>query len=163
MQNTKQGPPGWRFRSGFKLPLKTREILLDVSLMVLGSLIYAVSVTVFTAPNKIAPGGITGVSTLLNYAFHTPLGTMMFVLNIPLFLLGLKFISKQFVVKTIICTAFVSVFTDLTEFLPKYRGNLLLAALYGGVISGAGLALVFLRGATTGGTDIASRLLRLKF
>lgn len=142
------------------------EYLNDAVFMFVGSAIYSVSVSVFMAPNKIAPGGITGISTILHYTFGTPIGTMIFVLNIPLFILGMRFIGGEFLIKTVICTAMVSVFTDLLVLLPKqyeYHGNLLLAALYGGVISGAGLGLVFLRGSTTGGTDIASKLIRLKY
>jgi uncharacterized membrane-anchored protein YitT (DUF2179 family) len=90
---------------------------------------------------------------------------MIFVLNIPLFALAMKKIGWKFIAKTVLCTALVSVFVDLFSLLPQYeyKGNLLLASLYGGILSGAGLALVFLRGATTGGTDVASKLLRLKY
>lgn len=144
---------------------KYYEYFLDVVFCTVGSILYGISVTVFTAPNQIAPGGITGISTVLFYLFKTPIGTMIFILNIPLFILGLRFIGGSFIVKTIACTALTSVVIDVfTAFqMPVYHGDKLLAAVYGGVISGAGLALVFLRGATTGGTDVASRLLKLKF
>lgn len=145
------------------------EYLMDFLVCAAGSIIYGVSVSFFTAPNKIAPGGITGISTILYYLIHTPIGTMIFVLNIPLFILGLRFIGGTFMVKSIACTFMTSVAVDMLEagmnffHISAYHGNDILAALYGGVISGVGLALVFLRGATTGGTDIASRLLKLKF
>lgn len=143
---------------------KVYDYFVDGLFMIAGSLIYAVSVDVFTAPNEIAPGGVTGIATILYYLFKTPIGVMMFVLNLPLLMLGLKFISRQFMIKTIFCTVVSSFSVDImAPFLPAYKGNMLLAALYGGVISGVGLALVFLRGATTGGTDVASRLLRIKF
>ena len=158
---------GWK-ATGLRLPyLRNRarvyEVLKDLIFYLVGSALYSVSVAVFTAPNKIAPGGLTGIATILYYVIHTPIGTTMFVLNIPLFLLGFRFIGKRFIARTIICTAMVSVMTDMMAVLPAYRGNMLLAVLYGGVLGGAGLALIFLRGSTTGGSDVASRLLRLKY
>jgi uncharacterized membrane-anchored protein YitT (DUF2179 family) len=156
-------------RSNIQKISKTKkffELLNDALFYVAGCTLYAISVTVFTAPNKIAPGGITGISTILHYLFNTPIGTMIFILNIPLFILGLRFISGRFIIRTIICTAIVSVLTDVFAILPiipQYHGNMLLAALYGGLLAGIGLGLVFLRGSTTGGTDIASRLIKLKF
>lgn len=149
-----------------KLSPKKKEIALDVLFLTAGCLIYSASVAIFTAPNKMAPGGVTGIATILYYTIGTPIGLMIFILNIPLFILGFKFIGGKFMVMSITCTAITSVGVDLLNFLPKYNANgnnMLLAALYGGVLSGVGLALVFLRGATTGGTDIASRLLKLKW
>lgn len=143
-----------------------KEFLLDVLLLTSGSTLYSVAIAIFTAPNKMAPGGITGISTILHYTIGTPIGTMIFVLNIPLFILGFRFIGGKFILKSIICTAITSVGIDFFSFLPKYGGskeNMLLASLYGGLLSGIGLGLVFLRGATTGGTDIASKLLKLKW
>lgn len=154
--------------TGLRLPyVKNRErayeIAKDMFFFLLGSALYSVSVAVFTAPNKIAPGGLTGIATILYYIIHTPVGTTMFVLNIPLFVLGFRHIGVKFIGRTVICTAMVSVMTDMMSVLPAYRSNLLLAVLYGGVLSGAGLGLIFLRGATTGGSDVASRLLRIRF
>jgi uncharacterized membrane-anchored protein YitT (DUF2179 family) len=143
---------------------KYYEYFLDFFFCTLGAILYGVSVTIFTAPNNIAPGGITGISTMLHYLFNAPIGTMIFILNIPLFILGLRFIGGSFIIKTITCTALTSVVIDVFTAvnLPVYHGDKLLAAVYGGVLAGTGLALVFLRGATTGGTDIASRLVKIK-
>lgn len=149
-----------------KVGNRQKEIALDAVFFTVGCFIFSASVAIFTAPNKMAPGGASGIATLLYYTIGTPIGVMIFVLNIPLFILSLRFIGGSFVVKSIICTAITSVGVDILGFLPKYdgsHGNMLLAAIYGGVLSGAGLALVFLRGSTTGGTDIASRLLKLKW
>lgn len=145
--------------------LEPREIAKDIVFYIAGTFLYSLGVSVFTAPNRIAPGGVTGLATILHYLIHTPIGTMIFVLNIPLLILALRFLGKQMTVKTILCTALVSIFTDLLSmsFVPKYTDNSILAALYGGVISGAGLGLVFLRGSTSGGSDILVRLLRLKW
>lgn len=145
------------------------EYLLDALFCTAGSLLYAVSVSYFTAPSKIAPGGVTGIATILYYTIHTPIGMMSLLLNIPLFILGMRLIGGSFMAKSLICTVLSSVFVDLTSawmklaHLPPYGGEKILAALFGGVLAGIGLALVFLRGATTGGTDIASRLLKLRY
>lgn len=150
-----------------KLSPKAKEIVLDTIFFLAGCFLYSASVAVFTAPNKMAPGGMTGIATIIYYLIGTPIGLTIFVLNIPLFILGFKFIGGEFMIKTLICTVISSFGVDLLDFLPKYiakDGNqMLLAALYGGVLMGAGLGLVFIRNATTGGTDIASRLLKLKW
>jgi uncharacterized membrane-anchored protein YitT (DUF2179 family) len=150
-----------------KLSEKKKEITLDTLFFAVGCFIYSASVAIFIAPNKMAPGGMTGIATILYYVFGTPIGLMIFILNIPLFILGFKFIGGKFMVKTLICTVVSSFGVDLLDFLPKYAAKdgdqMLLAALYGGITMGVGLALVFVRGATTGGTDIASRLLKLKW
>lgn len=146
-----------------KISEKRKNLILDILFLGLGCFIYSASVSIFTAPNKIAPGGVTGIATILYYTIGTPIGVMILVLNIPLFLLGFKFIGGKFIVKTLICTAITSVAVDALWFLPKYQGNMILVSLYGGVLSGIGLGLIFIRGATTGGTDVASRLLKLKW
>lgn len=142
-----------------------RDLVKDILFFTAGTFLYSIGVSVFTAPNHIAPGGITGIATILHYLVHTPIGTMFFVLNIPLIIIALRFLGKRLVAKTIFCIVLVSVFTDILAlpFAPTYTDNPILAALYGGVLSGAGLGLVFLRGGTTGGSDILGRLLRLKW
>lgn len=137
-----------------------KEMLLDVLVITIGSVIYAVSVDVFTAPNHIAPGGITGLSTVLNYLFHTPIGLMAFLINVPIIIWGVMEIGYKLVVKTLFCIALSSAMIDiLSPILPVYEGNLILAALIAGVLEGLGLSLTFIRGATTGGTDMIARLL----
>lgn len=148
----------------FKKNYKT--LLLDSLFFIAGTFLFSISVSMFSAPNNLAPGGLTGIATILHYLIRVPVGTTSLILNIPLFILGLRFIGGEFIIKSIICTVLVSIEVDATTFLPIYdgsHGNMLLAALYGGVLSGIGLALVFLRGGTTGGTDIGSRLFKLKY
>ena len=90
------------------MELRSRKIkgyVTDAVLFLIGSLLYAASVNIFTAPNNIAPGGLTGVATMLNYVFGLPIGTMILVMNIPLFILGFFVFGFQFVIKTVIATA----------------------------------------------------------
>ncbi len=129
----------------------------DYIIIALGSVIYAASVAVFTSQNNIAPGGLTGIAIILNYLFSLPIGAMIFAMNIPLFVWALFDSGKGFLIKTVVGTAMVSVSIDiLTPLLPAYKGDVMLAAIFGGAVSGFGLGLIFSRGGTTGGTDIVA-------
>ena len=137
-----------------------KELLLDVLSITAGAVVYAATVNAFTAPNNIAPGGITGVSTMLNFVFGTPIGLMSFLINIPIIIWAVVEIGYKLVIKTIAAIALSSLFIDLfAAFMPVYRGNLILAAIFAGAFEGLGLSLTFIRGATTGGTDMVARLL----
>lgn len=137
---------------------------LDFIFYTFGAAVYAFAATVFILPNSFAPGGITGISTILNHLFHLPVGVMIIVLNIPLFIWGWHKIGQSFLIKSAYCTVVTSVLIDVfSGFMPTYTDNKMLASLYGGVIGGFGLALVMLKGSTTGGTDILARLVNAKF
>lgn len=138
-----------------KIDLKTT--IADYSIMIAGAAVYAVSVVVFTAPNDIAPGGLTGVATMLNYMFGLPIGLMMFIINIPLFIWGAIENGLSFLTKTIVGTLLVSLFIDVfTPLLPVYTGDKILVSIFGGIINGVGLAMIFMRGGSTGGADIVA-------
>lgn len=142
---------------------KWKRFLLDAGAFLLGSLVYAISVNVFTAPNEIAPGGLTGVGTIVHSLWGIPIGTVILVCNLPLFFWGGRQLGWKFIGRTLAATFLVSVFIDLGAlFLPAYHGDKMLAALYGGLLSGAALGLLFLRNATTGGTDLAAKLISQK-
>ncbi|MDR1629639.1 MAG: YitT family protein [Oscillospiraceae bacterium] len=133
----------------------------DALFFTLGSICYAISVNMFVSPNDIAPGGVTGLAVIANHLIGVPIGITMIVMNIPLFVLAVIFIGKKFLLKTIVATIMTSGFIDLlAPFLPEYSGDRLLASLFGGLLSGLALGLVFIRGATSGGTDILGKLLQ---
>ena len=141
-----------------------RKAAIDFLYFSAGGALYALSVDMFTAPNGILLGGFTGIGTILNYLFSVPIGTAVFLLNVPLFLTAFHKFGFRFIVKTVFATFLMALFMDVFAlFVPVYTGDKLLSALFGGILGGAGLGLVFLRGATTGGTDILSKLLRLRF
>lgn len=134
---------------------RIKSTAFDYLVIAIGSVIYAFSVVTFTSPNNIAPGGMTGIATMLNYLFSFPIGTFIFLLNIPLFVWGAIENGKTFLTKSVIGTAFISVAIDaLTPILPPYQGDTFLAALFGGILYGVGLGFIFYRGGSTGGTDI---------
>lgn len=143
---------------------KAKTLALDGLFFVAGALIDAVAVNVFTAPNHIAPGGITGIGTMLNYLFQTPIGMVNMIINIPIVIWAILEIGYKLVAKSIAAIIIFSVAIDtLALWLPAYNGNPFLAAIFGGVLEGIGLALVFMRGSTTGGTDMIARLLGKHF
>lgn len=144
--------------SGKKTAVK--GYIIDVLMFLLGSFIFAVSVNTFASPNNVVPAGFTGVASMLNYLFNFPIGLTIIVLNIPFFIWGIFLIGYKFIAKTIVATILSSLIIDITEpFLPKYTGDMMLACLFGGVLLGLGLAFIFMRGGTTGGTELIASLL----
>ena len=147
-----------------KLTDRVKNSISDHLLMMVGAAVYALSVSYFTAPNDIAPGGVTGIAAMLHYLFGTPVGTMILLLNIPLFIWGAAESGWRFILRTAIVTASASVMIDLISLSGvTYRGDLIIASVFGGILSGAGLGLIFLRGGSTGGTDIIARNLNRRF
>lgn len=134
-----------------------RDVFYDYLGIILGTLIVALSFNLFFVPNKIAPGGVGGIATVLYYLFKFPVGTTMLVLNIPLFLAGVKVHGAGFGFKTLVATVLLSFFIDTIKLQPLTH-NEILAAVYGGIIMGIGLGIVFRSDATTGGTDLAAKI-----
>lgn len=143
---------------------KIKNMIIDYLFILVGTAIYALGVHVFTVPNQIAPGGITGLATAINALTGIPIGTFFSLINIPLLLLGLKFLGKDFIIKTLISTILFTAMVDvLFVYIPPYTGDMLLAALFGGAMIGAGMAITFIRNGSTSGTDITSRVIQSKF
>ena len=118
----------------------------------------------FMSPNSIAPGGVTGISMIVNHLLpRLPVGGLIIVINLPLFVMGWRSEGRTFLLKSVAGTALSSVFIDLFSGRFSYTEDALMAAIYGGLLMGAGLGLVLSRGATTGGSDIAGRLLLNRF
>lgn len=134
-----------------------KELMMAYGQIVLGCLLGGAAYPMFLTPNNIAPGGLTGVAMVLNYLFHTPVGTVSMLLNIPLFLIGWRAMGRVFVFRSLLATVLFSVMIDLIRVQPVTMDPLL-ATLFGGVLLGAGLGLILRGGATTGGTDMAARM-----
>ena len=130
--------------------------------IIIGSLIGAVAYPLFLVPNHIAPGGLTGLATVLNYLFQWPVGTVSLLLNIPLFIVGYRSMGRVFAFRSLFATVLFSFLIDLIP-LPSMTANPLLGAVFGGVLLGAGLGLILRGGATTGGTDMAARMVHSRF
>ncbi|HHV43147.1 MAG TPA: YitT family protein [Firmicutes bacterium] len=114
----------------------------------------------FLIPNRIAAGGVSGLATVLYHVTGLPVGVTMLAINIPLLYATFRIIGVSFSVRTIVGTVVLSLTIDLLEpFVPAVTQDPLLAAIYGGVLSGIGIGLAFYFGGSTGGTDLAARLL----
>lgn len=139
-------------------------LILDYLLIVLGSCIFASGIAIFIKPAMISMGGVAGIALIGNYLTGLPLGVASIVLNVPLFIFGYKLLGREFFFKTIVSSVSYSLFIDIVgPFLPLFEGDRLLAALYGGIILGAGIGMVFKWGGTSGGTDILAKYLNVKF
>ena len=141
-----------------------KGFLLDLVYLLLGSALVALAVAVFTVPNDIAPGGVSGLATALAAISPISVGVWTLLLNVPLLLAAWRLLGLRPLAFTLLATVLLSVFIDLFGvLLPGYTNNVLLAAVAGGVLSGLGVGVLFLRGISTGGTDLAALLLKKPF
>ncbi len=146
-----------------KVKIKS-ERLKDLVYFIVGCMIFSFGVISIIEPNEISPGGFTGIATVFNYWWGLPVGVTVFVLNIPLLILQYKNFGGGFIIKTAAATFILSVSLSVAEFvLPTFKLDGILAAVFGGVLTGFGLSLVLLRGATTGGADAVAKLLNKKY
>ena len=135
-----------------------------IFLIALGCAVFALGFDLFLEPNGLTAGGISGIAMIVIHLVPiTTVGIATALMNFPLFFFGGKKIGMRFFVGSIIGTVFFSFFIDFFAFIPVPETEPLLAALYGGVLCGAGLGIVFVNQASTGGSDIVIRLLKLKY
>jgi uncharacterized membrane-anchored protein YitT (DUF2179 family) len=135
----------------------------DFIIISFGAVIFALSFILFLRPNTIAPGGISGIAIIVNSVTAIPVGTLILVLNIPLFIISYIKFGFKFIFSTLYAVALCSVLIDLPINMPIFTKDALLASVYGGLLLGTGIGLIFLRGATTGGVDILGRFLKLRY
>lgn len=144
-----------------KLASNAKEFLIDTLVFVLASAVYSIALNCFLARNNILNGGFTGIATILNYLFEIPIGTAIFVMNVPLLLIAFKKLGIKFVFRTFLVITISSIFIDIGVFLPIYKNDLLLSSIFGGVLTGLSLGIIFIRNATTGGVDIIAKLIKI--
>ena len=133
----------------------------DYILITLGVAVAVAGLNLFLVPNKIAAGGISGIATILYHVSGLPLGITIAVLNVPLFVIGYKFAGKSFAIRTAYALALYSL---LAEVIPiPHAQDMFLGCIYGGVLVGAGVGLVVRCGGSTGGTDMAAKMLSARF
>ena len=142
-----------------------RETFRSGIIIVLGSVIFALAFDAFFAPTQVAMGGITGLAQIINLLVpRLSVGLLAFLLNVPLFLAGWKFIGFRLLASSLFAMAVSSAAIDAIAALHAFPAmDPMLASVCGGTLMGLGLGMVFSQGATTGGTDIVARLLKLKF
>ena len=142
-----------------------KERVIDYLVITLGSVIYAAGISMFLDPNNLAPGGVSGIAIILNN-FIKPInvGTIIVLINIPIMIIGVIKFGFRFLCSSIYAVAVSSAAMEIFDrTVGSLTSNPLLAAIAGGTLQAVGIGLVFRTGATTGGTDIIVRLLRLKF
>lgn len=146
---------------------KLYDIIKRFSVIVIGCVIYSLGVSLFLNPTSLASGGVTGIAILINYITGFKTGYAIIIINVPLFILGAIYFGRNFTVSTLFSTVVSSLLIDLWNLvLEKYlplTDNLLLSALFGGALFGAGIGIIVRMGSTTGGTDIITKILRKKF
>lgn len=144
----------------------TKSIIKEIrncALISVASVIYAIAISMFLNPNDIAPGGITGVAILINRFTKIPVGTLNLILNIPIVLLGLWKFGFRFIISTLYALGLIAVLTNKFASYGAITNDLLIASVLGGCMVAIALAMIFKAGATSGGTDIIIKILRLKW
>jgi uncharacterized membrane-anchored protein YitT (DUF2179 family) len=137
----------------------------DFSLITLGALLQALALRLFLIPADLVSGGVSGIAQIINYFTGWPIGVMVFLGNIPLFAIGWRFLGgRRFAMRTAYAVVVYSILVDLLPRLPFFPPNgltddLVINALYGAVIAGAGYGLVYRGNGTSGGSDILARIL----
>lgn len=135
----------------------------NYALITVAAVIYAIAISMFLNPNNIAPGGITGVAILINRFTNMPVGTLNLILNIPIVLLGLWKFGFQFIVSTLYALGLIAILTNKFAAYGAITNDLLIASVLGGCLVAISLAMIFKAEATSGGTDIIIKMLRLKW
>lgn len=141
-----------------------KNYIKDFLWYLVGSIFYSIAVAVFISANEISPGGLTGIATLLNYTLNIPTGLTLWILNIPILILGFVKFGGKFIISTTVATSLVSFVLMIVEkYIKPFQGDKILASIFGGCLLGLGISLIMLHGATTGGVDIIAKLINRRF
>ena len=152
-----------KFKSWFT-PDNLKEVGTDTIYDIIGSILYGIGIYTFASNANFAPGGLAGVTIIIHHFLPwVPIGAGQLVINIPVAIICFKLLGKKFFIKSVRSMVISSFFLDfvMPQF-PMYGGERLLAAIFAGVLSGAGLALIYMRGSSTGGTDFIIMAIRKK-
>ncbi|MEA5077155.1 MAG: YitT family protein [Anaerolineaceae bacterium] len=139
----------------------------DYGLLLIGALIQAISMRLFLVPGQLVSGGISGAAQIITYFVKFPIGLLVFIGNVPLFIIGWRHLGgPRFAIRTAVAVAAFSLFTDLLGLYIPVQGmttDNVLNSIYGGVLLGIGLGLVYRGQGTSGGSDILGRILNSRF
>lgn len=142
----------------------TKRTLIDIAVIIISGFIFSCGLKTFTAPNDIAPGGASGICVAVAHLTGLSEGVLYFIVNVPLIVIGFIFLGRRLMFKTLLSIITITVATDYVfAYLPHYEGDEMLAAIFGGLLIGAGLGLCYSREGTGGGTDILNRLIYKRF
>lgn len=140
-----------------------KELFKDISLITIGAFIYAFGVNYFFVANKLADGGLAGISVILHYLFNFNISITYMILNVPLIIMGYKLIGGKFILKTFYGTMMTSVAFRVFENYLGPMNDKLIASIFGGLIIGIGLGTMFVGGGSSGGSDILVKILNKYF
>lgn len=140
--------------------INIKKFLINLIQTLFGTALMAIAVDLFLLPNQLSVGGFSGIGTIGHYLFNLQVGTTVFVLNIPLFILALIKNGKRFFLDSLIGTIFLSVFLNLFENINIVTHSGFLACIYGGVLSGIGTSIVLNANASTGGSDLLAQIVK---
>lgn len=148
-----------------KYLFKNKSFYVDVVVIIIGCLISSLGVNLFLSNAGLLSGGVTGIGLILQYLWNIPSGITVFILNIPLFIVSYKFLSKRFTIYTAIGMISFSTALMITKPLSSLVkvDDTLLYCIYGGILSGIGYGLIFFRNGSIGGTDIITMVVRKKY
>lgn len=140
--------------------MKIKTFLIEVLGTILGSFIMAFAVSFFLLPNELSSGGFSGIATIFYYKLKIPMGVTIASLNIPLFLIGGYKIGKTFLFKSVIGTLSLSIFIDILAIIKPLTNDKMLAAIYGGILTGMGTAIILKSHSSTGGSDLLTNIIK---
>ena len=142
--------------------LSKTNVFKRVIAIFIGAVLMATGLEIFLVPNNVIDGGVTGISIMLSHISGLPLGLFIFILNLPFFYLGYKQIGKTFAISSVFGIIVLSIFTSLFYPIPAFTDDILLAAIFGGIILGVGVGLVIRYGGALDGTEILAILINKK-
>ena len=137
--------------------------VVDCAVIAAGAVLMGVALSVFMVPFKIAPGGVSGLATVLHYLTGLRVSVLIPLINIPIFIIGIIRLERDFLVKSVFGTVVLSIATETAAILPPPTSDPLISAVFGGAVMGIGISAVLSRGGTTGGTDILVLVIRRSF
>ena len=138
-----------------------KDMLMDIIFDILGAACYSVGINVFAKPARFATSGLDGFSLIINYLTGLPVGLTTFCINIPMIIFSFRLLGKRFMFRTFKSIVIMSCTMDfLAPILPHYTGDRLIAAIFAGVLVGAGLTSFYIRGGSTGGIDFITMSIR---
>lgn len=140
--------------------IKTRQFIFELFKMAIGTILMALGIELFLVPNQLSTGGFSGIATIIYYMAKIPVGTTVFLLNIPLFFIAYFKVGKKFFAKAILGTFFLSIFLNIFQGMKPITEDRFLAFLYGSIIVGIGTAIILKANGSTGGTDLLANVIR---
>jgi len=147
-------------RKKIRYKLLTKKYIFEIFLIMLGTMIMSIATSLFLLPNHLSTGGFSGIATITYYLFNWEMGTVILLLNIPFFILAFIKIGKEFVIKSILGTVFLSIFINFFDKYNALTTDRFLACIYGGILIGIGTSLVLRVSGSTGGSDLVSYIVK---